>query len=267
MLGLDLQVVEKRFPQATRAAIAGLELHVAPGEFLALVGPSGCGKSTLLAIVAGLDRDFEGRIAFRLGERHVSTPRLGFIFQEPRLMPWLTTLQNLTLVLGEQPDAVEQARAALEAVGLADWEQAYPSQLSGGMQRRVALARAYCVNPEVLLLDEPFVSLDAPTADALRALVAELWEARRPTVVFVTHSLREALALADRVQFLSAGPARAILDLPVALPRPRRLEDPQVSALQQRLLADHPTLLEGRIDRIRTASELDQAPVGKRTVL
>lgn len=265
MLALDVRVREKRFPHALQPAIAGLELHVDPGEFLALVGPSGCGKSTLLAIVAGLDREFEGGLAFWRGDQHVTKPRLGFIFQEPRLMPWLTTLQNLMLVLPEQPDALDRARAVLEAVGLAAWEQAYPGQLSGGMQRRVALARAYCVNPEVLLLDEPFVSLDAPTADALRTLVAELWWDRRPTVVFVTHSLREALALADRVQFLSAGPARGILDLPVTLPRPRRLEDAPVSALQRQLLAEHPTLLEGRIGHIQTASRLHQAPAQKRT--
>jgi len=264
MLAIDLEVTEKRYRQAPRPAIAGLTLAAARGEFLALVGPSGCGKSTLLAILAGLDRDYQGSVRFSRDGTGILQPRLGFIFQEPRLMPWLSARENLLLVLQGWPDALVRAREALAAVGLAEWEAAYPGQLSGGMQRRVALARAFCVEPEVLLLDEPFVSLDAPTANSLRKLLAALWHAQRPTVVFVTHALREALALADRVQFLSAGPARVVLDLPVTLPRPRMPEDPAVSALQQRLLADHPELLEGRVGANLDRPEQPAAPAGLR---
>ena len=161
-------------------------------------------------------------------------------------MPWLTVANNLALV--EPGASGERLAMALERVGLKDCAALFPRQLSGGMQRRVALLRAFLVAPQVLLMDEPFQSLDAPTAAQLRAQLLALWQDSRPTVLFVTHHLAEAVALADRVLFLSAGPAHLALDLAVALPRPRDLDSPAVQQLCQDLLAAHPDLLKGRPD-------------------
>lgn len=223
-------------------ALAGLELRAAPGEFVCVVGPSGCGKSTLLNVIGGLDQDVDGRI--RIGEpgaRHDT----GYMFQEPRLMPWLTVLDNVLLVAGPSPEARERALGLLRAMELGDVMHAYPGRLSGGMQRRVALARAFVIEPAVLLMDEPFVSLDVPTANRLRAMLIELWQRRRSTVLFVTHDLREALSLADRVCFLSPAPGHVVLELQVDLPRPRTPDDAAVAQLHARLLAEHPEILAG----------------------
>ncbi len=160
-------------------------------------------------------------------------------------MPWLSVMDNLLLVTEPGDAARSRALDLLRAVDLQDVESAWPNQLSGGMQRRVALARAFAAQPEVLLMDEPFISLEAPTADRLREKLVHLWQRNRPTIIFVTHNLREALALADRVVFLSARPARVVMELPLDLPRPRHLEDPAVGALRQRLLDEHPELLAG----------------------
>jgi NitT/TauT family transport system ATP-binding protein len=223
-------------------ALAGLELSAAAGEFVCMVGPSGCGKSTLLNVVGGLDHDVDGRVTLAgVAPGH----GIGFMFQEPRLMPWLTVLDNVLLVAGPSDAAQRRARELLGAMGLGEVMDAFPGRLSGGMQRRVALARAFVIEPKLLLMDEPFVSLDVPTANRLRAMLVELWQRCRCTVLFVTHDLREALALADRVCFLSAAPGRVVLDLPVALPRPRLPDDAAVLALQAHLLDRHPELLAG----------------------
>jgi ABC-type nitrate/sulfonate/bicarbonate transport system ATPase subunit len=208
------------------------------GEFVCLIGPSGCGKTTLLNIVGGLERDFEGQV------RHPAGQRIGVVFQTPRLLPWLTVLDNVCLV-SKEPDAVERARTLLDAMELGDVLHAFPGQLSGGMQRRVALARAFIIEPTLLLLDEPFVSLDTPTAERLRAMLVALWSRRRGTVLYVTHDVHEALALADRVCFMSGAPGRVVLDVPVALPRPRSADDRAVRALHATLLQRHPELLAG----------------------
>ena len=216
------------------------------------MGPSGAGKSTLLNIISGLDRDLDGEVQVDGQPLHpggAATPvRIGFVFQEPRLMPWLTVLDNLLLVLDKEPQSVARCRHLLSEVGLAEVEHAFPSQLSGGMQRRVALARAFAVRPELLLMDEPFLSLDAPTAARLRDLLLTLWGELRPTVLFVTHHLREALALAERVLFLSRGPGRVVLEVPVHLARPRQLDDASVGELHDRLLAQYPDLLSGLVE-------------------
>jgi NitT/TauT family transport system ATP-binding protein len=165
------------------------------------------------------------------------------MFQEPRLMPWLTVAQNLSLVDKAANDLT--LTQSLSKVGLKDCAHLYPNQLSGGMQRRVALLRAFSVAPQLLLMDEPFQSLDAPTADQLRTHLLDLWQDTKPTVLFVTHNLQEALALADRVLFLSAGPSRIALDLPLELPRPRGVDSPAVLAMAQQLLQRYPDLLKG----------------------
>lgn len=234
---LDIDVRRKSFPQ--HLALEGLRFTVSEGEFACLIGPSGCGKSTLLNIVNGLDTDFEGRIGIR--------GTVATMFQSPRLMPWLTVLDNVRLVMEDSPSAQDKARALLQTMELGDWLEAYPNRLSGGMQRRVALARAFAIEPAVLLMDEPFISLDAPVANRLRTMLIELWQERRLTVLFVTHDLREALALADRILFMSGSPGRVVLELPVDLPRPRGVDDPGVAQWHASLLREHPDLLAGLI--------------------
>jgi NitT/TauT family transport system ATP-binding protein len=254
---LEVWIARKHYPGAARPAIDSLRLSAHAGEIVGIVGPSGCGKSTLLNIVAGLDGAFEGSVEIdgrparhALDVRDGPPPaRIGMMFQASRLMPWLTVLENLRLVRGRDPGYLVRARQLLRDVGLEEVEGAYPGQLSGGMQRRVALARAFAIEPELLLLDEPLVSLDAPTAARLRRHLVELWQATRPTVLYVTHELREALAVADRVVFLSPGPAQVVLELPVGLSRPREPGDAAVGELHDRLLVRHPELLAGSADR------------------
>ena len=250
--GLRIEIVRKAFENPPTLALEGLELTVEPGEFVAIVGPSGAGKSTLLNIVAGLDRRYEGEVApAAAGEDGAQSRRVGYVFQNPRLMPWLTALENVCLVLpredGDKAGDIETSREILEEVGLRGFEDAYPGQLSGGMRRRVALARAFGVNPALLLMDEPFASLDAPLAWRLRGRLHALWRRRRSTVLFVTHDLNEALSLADRVLFLSPRPGRIVWEQPVELPHPREHDDPGVERLRVDLLARHPELLAGRI--------------------
>lgn len=246
---LRVAIEDKRF-DAHGAILSGVEFCASAGEFIALVGPSGAGKSTLLSLVAGLDQAFTGSITWdgqALYAPGESPAHLGMMFQEPRLMPWLTLRDNIGLVLPATGAGRARVEALLADVGLGDWLDAYPGHLSGGMQRRAALARAFAVAPRLLLMDEPFVSLDMPTGNRLRRELVTLWHRERPLVVFVTHDLREALAMADRVLFLSPAPARVVLDQHIGLPRPRSLEGKEVAALQGQLLAEHPELLSGLI--------------------
>jgi len=195
--GLAVTVRDKRF--GARQVIADLTFRAAPGEFVALVGPSGCGKSTLLNILAGLDPAFEGSVQAPPG-------RLGMVFQAPRLLPWRSVADNLLLV--DPPGGAAAVEDILAAVGLAGRGASWPNHLSLGMQRRVAVARAFAVNPAVLLMDEPFVSLDADLAGSLRDLLRALLAQRPTTVVFVTHDVAEARDLADRILYLAPSPTR-----------------------------------------------------------
>lgn len=209
-------------------ALARLDLKVRAGEFLAIVGPSGCGKSTLLRLVAGLLAPSEGRI--EVGGVAVRGPvtRLGFVFQKPVLLPWRDVLGNVLVQLelrGRLPaGARERARALLHAVGLEGFERAAPYELSGGMQQRAALARALVHDPPLLLMDEPFGALDALTREQLRIDLEELWLATGKTVLFVTHAIDEAVALADRIVVMGPRPGRIERIVPVPLPRPRGLD-------------------------------------------
>ncbi|EPC02072.1 hypothetical protein L861_20680 [Litchfieldella anticariensis FP35 = DSM 16096] len=249
MPDLDVRIDEKRFGEAV--ILRDLTFSAQRGEFLALVGPSGVGKSTLLHLIAGLDTHFDGSVHWHGTplHHHPQAPKsLGMMFQEPRLMPWLSALDNVRLVLSGTEAEGDRARMLLQEVGLGHALDAWPNQLSGGMQRRVALARAFAVAPRLLLMDEPFVSLDMPTGNRLRESLLELWRRDRPLVLFVTHDLREALALADRVLFMSEPPARIILDYVVPLERPRQLEGTAIAKLQEQLFAHHPDLLSGALD-------------------
>ncbi len=242
MSALEIAIRRKLYHRgdAEFEALSGLDFTVPAGQFACVLGPSGCGKTTLLAIVAGLDQAYDGSVRRAAGES-----RLGMVFQTPRLMPWLNVRENVRLALAPSPSAEGRAEELLREMQLGTLLDAYPRQLSGGQQRRVALARAFVNDPDLLLLDEPFQALDAPTAQHLRELLLALWARRRPTILFVTHDLREALSLGDRVLFLSAGPGRVALDLPLDLPRPRSPDGAAVEALRKRLLESYPDLLRG----------------------
>ncbi|MDO9598439.1 MAG: ABC transporter ATP-binding protein [Azoarcus sp.] len=252
---LDIDISRKCYPDRggrKHVALADLRLQVQTGEFVCVVGPSGCGKSTLLNVVGGLDSDVTGRVIL---DGQPPQGGIGFMFQEPRLMPWLTVLENVLLVAGDDPTAPARARDLLQAMELGDVFDAYPGRLSGGMQRRVALARAFVIEPRLLLMDEPFVSLDAPTADRLRAMLVNLWRRCNSTVLFVTHDLREALALGDRVCFMSGAPGRVVLEWSTGLTGPRSPNDAAVLALQRELLERYPELLAGLPDHTNNEND------------
>lgn len=225
---LEAVALRKTFLDPKRAAMLaldGMSFSVNEGEFLAIVGPSGCGKSTLLRLLAGLERPISGEVRLR-GELLTSPRReIGFVFQRPNLMPWRTVLRNvaLPLELNHTPraEALARAQALVSLVGLDGFADAYPNQLSGGMQQRVALARALIHEPSVLLLDEPFGSLDALTRERMNNELLRIWDLRRTTVVMVTHSIQEAIYLADRVLVMGPRPGRVRAEFPVSLPRPR----------------------------------------------
>jgi NitT/TauT family transport system ATP-binding protein len=209
-------------------------------EFLCVLGPSGSGKTTLLRLLAGLEAPTAGSLEFPV----FGQPRVGLVFQESNLMPWRTVMDNILLPLElrgvAEPEAMASARELVDLVGLGDFTAAWPATLSGGMAQRVAIARALIQDPDVLLLDEPFGALDALTREKMGAELLRIWQARRKTVVMVTHSISEALLLADRVLVLSKLPASITLDLLVNLPRPRGEEarySPQFQKLARQLRA------------------------------
>ncbi len=206
-------------------ALLNLSFEVHPQEFLCVLGPSGSGKSTLLRILAGLLPPTKGQVLYRGKPLQGPRRQVGFVFQRANLMPWRTVFQNITLpleLLGIQPDLVRQRAAELvELVGLEGFEDTLPRDLSGGMAQRVAIARALVHDPDMLLLDEPFGGLDALTRERMGEELLRIWQARRKTVVMVTHSITEALYLADRVLVLSPRPGSLRLDLQVSFPRPR----------------------------------------------
>lgn len=202
-------------------ALQGVSFDLHEQEFLCVLGPSGSGKTTLLRVLGELQAPTQGEVKFRFAGR----PRLSLVFQQANLMPWRNVLQNITLPLelAGVDAAAAKARAAelVELIGLQGFENNWPRELSGGMAQRVALARAFIQDPELLLLDEPFGALDALTREKMGAELLHLWQERRTTVLMVTHSISEALLLADRVLVLTQRPGRVALDLPVDLPRPR----------------------------------------------
>jgi NitT/TauT family transport system ATP-binding protein len=234
---VDLQKVSLRYGEDDEGTLAlhRTSLLVRDGEFVAVVGPSGCGKSTLMKVVTGLWPPTAGTVL--VSGRAVAGPLniVGMAFQNPTLLPWRTTLDNVMLPLEiVQPHAARlkreraayraKARDLLSLVGLKGFENHYPWQLSGGMQQRASLCRALIHDPSLLMLDEPFASLDMFTREELWLALQDLWIARKPTVILVTHDLREAALLADRVLVMSARPGRIIAERTVELPRPRTLE-------------------------------------------
>jgi ABC-type nitrate/sulfonate/bicarbonate transport system ATPase subunit len=217
---LDVGIKQKSYLAASGGrlrVLSELAFSLRSGEVAALVGPSGCGKTTLLRIIAGLDGDFEGEVTLP------AHGTLGMVFQEPRLLPWRTVEQNVRLAAPTVTDA--NLDALFGTLGLAAHRDHYPGELSLGLARRVALARAFAVEPDLLLLDEPFVSLDDALALRLREELAALVTSRHVTTLLVTHDVDEAIALADRLLFLSASPARVLAEVPVARPRTAHTPD------------------------------------------
>jgi NitT/TauT family transport system ATP-binding protein len=221
----------------TVPVLGGIDLEVGRRSVIALVGPNGCGKSTLLRVIAGLLPAAGGTV--EVEGRPVSGPdaRIGLVFQEPRLLPWRSALANVAFpleVAGHGRAAREaRARDLLGLVGLRDWAGARPAELSGGMRQRLAIARALALEPSVLLLDEPFSALDALTRERFNVELLRLWERIGSTIVLVTHSIPEAVFLADRVVVLSPRPAAVAADVPVELSRPRRLADLDAAVLSR----------------------------------
>ena len=214
-------------------ALDRIDLAVRPGEFVCVVGASGCGKSTMLNLIAGLDSATSGQVT--------STGRTGLMFQESALFPWLTVGANVELAMRlrgvAKRERKQRAADLLELVHLPGLGSKRPHELSGGMRQRVALARAFAQDADILLMDEPFGALDAMTRDLLHDELERLWQDRSFTVVFVTHNVREAARLADRVVLLSSRPGRVVHEFPVAIDRPRRMEDPEVSGLAGEITA------------------------------
>jgi NitT/TauT family transport system ATP-binding protein len=207
-------------------ALQNVTLRIAEGEFVALVGPSGSGKTTLLRMVAGLETPEQGTIYYKNAPLTSPPEEIGVVFQKGALLPWRTVRENIALPyeVAGQPVARERVETLMQRVGLMGFEQAHPHELSGGMQQRVAVARALIRAPKVLLMDEPFAALDMFLRQEMNDLVLGLWAEHKPTVLFVTHELAEAVYLADRVVVLSPRPGQVVGEVRVGLPRPRRAE-------------------------------------------
>ena len=242
--------VGQRFPGADGRAVTaldGLSFDIGRHEFVAVLGPSGCGKSTLLRLIAGLIRPSAGRV--EIFDTPVTEPRddIGIVFQKPTLLPWFDVLGNVTFPMrhkyGRVTD-IERARARdlLDLVGLADFAGRRPDELSGGMQQRVGIARALLLDPDILLMDEPFSALDALTRDEMSFELLRIWAERPKTVLFITHSIPEALLLADRIVVMTGRPGRVREILPVPLPRPRSL-----ATLSDPLFHDLANHIRGRL--------------------
>jgi sulfonate transport system ATP-binding protein len=235
---LILDRVGKIYPNGVRA-LDGLSLEVGLGEILVIIGGSGCGKSTLLRAVGGLDPPTQGRVV--LNGQTITAPheKIGLIFQEPRLLPWLRVADNVGFGLHHLPKPERDARVAtaVERVGLADKARGWPRELSGGQAQRVAIARALVPSPEVLLLDEPFSALDAFTRADLQEHLLHLWADSKPTLVMVTHDVEEAIALADRIMVMRPHPGRVYEEIPCDLPRPRDRQSAAFDFVKRRVLA------------------------------
>jgi sulfonate transport system ATP-binding protein len=248
---LDLAVEDKSF--LTHRVIDGVRFAVDRGEIVTLVGPSGCGKSTLLRIVAGLETQYAGRVRIKGAPPQLHSSDVGFIFQEPRLLPWLTVADNVGFELGRRGRHHPRVKDLLSEVGLADFPDAYPKQLSGGMAQRAAIARGLFAEPALLLLDEPFSAVDAFTRMRLQDLILSLAARRDTTLLLVTHDIAEAVYLSDRVIVMASAPGRIAGEVPIDLPRPRDRRHPKLARWESAALA---LLNGGSIDYLDLTDEL-----------
>jgi NitT/TauT family transport system ATP-binding protein len=229
MAGVVFDQASRIYPGSTKPAVDKLSLEIADGEFLVLVGPSGCGKSTSLSLIAGLDAPSAGTVTVRGQPVSGISPGVGFLFQRDALLPWKTVRENVGLPLKlrrvARAEAAERTADFIDRVGLRGFEERFPHELSGGMRKRVALAQTLVYDPEILLMDEPFSALDVQTRNLMEDELLALWQGSGKTVIFVTHDLEEAIALADDVVVMTAGPARVKATYAVDLPRPRNVQD------------------------------------------
>ncbi|PLZ04327.1 sulfonate ABC transporter ATP-binding protein [Burkholderia sp. WAC0059] len=241
---LQIRVGAKQYAQ--RTVLSRIAFDLARGEIVSLVGPSGCGKSTLLRIIAGLDAQYRGEVRLDGAVQRGPSERIGVIFQEPRLLPWLSVADNVGFAAGRHGGRDPRVAPLLAEVGLAGHERTLPAALSGGMAQRVAIARGLFSQPDLLLLDEPFSAVDAMTRMRLQALLLALVQAHRTSALVVTHDLDEALYLSDRVLLMGAAPGRIEHAIRVDRPRPRDRRDPLLATLRADLLE--------RLDALTSAS-------------
>jgi sulfonate transport system ATP-binding protein len=251
---LALEQIGKTYPNGVHA-LDGVSFTVGPGEIVAIVGGSGCGKSTLLRAVSGLDTPSQGRVL--LDGDTITSPheKIGIVFQEPRLLPWLSVADNVGFGLEHRPRAERHERvvAALARVGLTEKAAMWPRELSGGQAQRVAIARALVPRPEVLLLDEPFSALDAFTRVSLQDHLLDLWTDLRPTLILVTHDVDEAIVLADRIMVMRPRPGRIFEEIDADLPRPRDRQSASFDFVKRRVLA----ALDRSLDRPKTVDDTE----------
>jgi NitT/TauT family transport system ATP-binding protein len=239
---LKLRNVTKTFKseEVEIKALDNINLEVKVSEFLCILGPSGCGKTSLLRMVAGLDYPSSGEILLDGETVRGPSPDRGMVFQEYSLFPWRTVIKNVTFGLKiqgvDQEHQYEIAERYIELVGLKGFEQSYPHELSGGMKQRVAIARALATDPAILLMDEPFGSVDAQTRNLLQKELLEIWKRTEKTVLFVTHSVDEAIYLADRIAVMSARPGRIITCMDIEIPRPRKRTSMEANEVREQLL-------------------------------
>ena len=237
---------ENKNKPSYNSAIKNMKFIVPQGQFCCIVGPSGCGKTTLLNLLSGLDENLDGTIMYQDNSIPKNWP-IGYMFQEPRLMPWLTVKQNVAIVTQQTAEEIKLSETLINEMGLNNYMNSFPSELSGGMQRRVAIARAFVNRPKILLLDEPFISLDETVGNLLRQMLLKLWENQKTTIIFVTHDLREAIYMSDRILFLSKGPSKVIHDLNISINRPREINDKKLDTLRTKLISNYPDILSGNI--------------------
>jgi NitT/TauT family transport system ATP-binding protein len=249
---ITINKLTKRFPAPGSAekftVLHDISLTVAEGKFVSLVGPSGCGKSTLLNVIAGIVSCDGGSVTIHARGGSGAAPRIGYVFQSPRLLNWLTVESNLHFVLEAhnvpRPMWRERVAGNLEMVGLAGQERNYPLNLSGGMQQRVAIARALAVEPDILLMDEPFSHLDAITARKMRFDLMDILQRAKPTILFVTHDLAEAVFLSDSIYMMSTKPARIFKRVTIDLPRPRKPDNAELFDLEKNLVREFFSVVE-----------------------
>lgn len=229
-MSLDIQSVSFFYSQgrAFLPALDGVDAHLQAGEFVCLLGPSGCGKSTLIRMIGGLLQPTSGQILFKGAPITEPNPEIGMMFQEANLLPWRTVSDNIGLALEltgwSKARRNEKVQSILPMLGLANFADAYPAELSGGMAQRAALGRLLVQNPELILMDEPFGALDALTRERISLDLLKIWDHKRPAVLMVTHDIQEAVLLADRIWVMSARPGRIVAEFKIDLPRPRTMD-------------------------------------------
>lgn len=236
---IDINIKNKMYQDIS--IIENLNLKVDTSQFLSILGPSGCGKTTLLNLISNLDKEYDGLVSFEKDNSNI-----GFMFQDDRLIPWLSVFDNIMLVSKNKD--VDDVVELLIDVGLEGYIDAYPKELSGGMKRRVAIVRAFINRPKFLLLDEPFISLDYPTAQSLRSDFLKFYKKYLPTVVFVTHDLKEAISLSNRIVFLDKKPMKIVLDYENDVDFSLNLESKEIDKIKDEILSTYPEILSGKVE-------------------